>query len=141
MSECPVCRTAQVGRPETCDACGTPLRKSRVEPWIGLNLLIPGIIHLWRGWLVAGSAGVFGSLFAYGQLVSGGGLSGNWMVLGAWVLFWIPWALGWTWWAVGARRRYVSGNYVASVVVGILLIGNGVLFVGNLMVLSGLLML
>lgn len=137
MKQCPVCRKTNLNV-ESCSRCGTPIQGFYLSPWLGLNLVLPGLTPLWKGKFLIGSLGMFVSFLVYGYLLRiGVGLEQPVRSV-IWALLWLPWALGWTWYATTVRRQYWSAREVVRFLIGLLIVGNLVLSIAIGITLLGL---
>ncbi|MFP4686935.1 MAG: hypothetical protein ACLFN5_02365 [bacterium] len=127
MTECPVCRSPILGKPDRCGCCQTPLRRSRpAPPWSVLAaLLFPGLGHLWLGHL---PAGIFVMVFSF--LLLGWGVIpllsagvGTISFIVATVL-WLAWLAFWAYKTAHCRFHRLSLLEFELLIVSFLLIVN-----------------
>lgn len=128
MIKCPVCQSSQLGRPEVCNVCKTPLRRTIYRSRsIGerLTLLIPGLGHYLRGYFLRGSLALFGSLFGLLYLFVG---SYDYTEFArrivVWGLFWLIWLNLWRWDFSNLSRRVPSAGRVLSYLLAGLILSN-----------------
>lgn len=123
---CPVCRSAQIGRPQQCRVCGTPLRRelyaSRSLDTL-LTLFLPGLGHYARGYFLKGSLALFGSFFALLYLFVG---PYEYVALAkrviTWGVFWLIWLGVWRWDFSDLSRRFPSaGKLLSYLLIGLIL--------------------
>ncbi len=126
MIECPVCRSPVLGRPESCNSCGTPLEgtSSGRLPVI-ISLLFPGVAHFSLGYPLLGSLVVLGSfllgLYIIFTVLSPALSVPLLVILG---LIWGGWAFGWGMHTAYLRRRYTDGDFLIFYLVGLLILLN-----------------
>ncbi|MGM0380576.1 MAG: hypothetical protein ACQEP7_01175 [bacterium] len=126
MTECPVCRSPVLGRPESCSNCGTPLEKSRHHRWFFMiSLLFPGVAQLLRGYLLAGSLAILGS-FTFGLFIIFSWFQSIFSLTGLLIagILWIIWTLSWGLQAINLRPQYVDGDLLLGLLVGLLIFFN-----------------
>ncbi|MFB6355609.1 MAG: hypothetical protein ABEJ65_03735 [bacterium] len=128
MRECPVCRATIFGRPDKCSTCNTPLERLsglRVRWSKRLTPFLPGLGHLWLGYLVQSTLALFGTSVALFVLIDG--LKRN--AFGVkeyliWSGFWLIWVLFWSWNISYKPRKFVSARQIYQYLFGMLLVVN-----------------
>ncbi len=131
MGECPTCRAALIGRPDTCGECGTPLSRTRWSQSSTarlMSLVVPGLGHLWLGYLYLGSFLLFVSFTVAGVFLTPVWFEVLWRRLAAGVLVWIPWVSLWSFHLWGQRRREVSVRRATRLLLVLLVLANGGFF-------------
>lgn len=120
-----------IGRPSYCDDCGTPLDRVRETDdsyQQFLPLLLPGLSHLWRGYLLRGTIALFGSfaalLWLLAELQRMDWSSGTVIALSLWTIVWTAWSLGWHWNRLGLTARRPSVGRIVSTVLVLLALSN-----------------
>jgi hypothetical protein len=136
LTECPVCGAVTIGTPEVCDGCGTPLdRVTRSKGFVSrtLSLLLPGISHLWNGYLARGGFALFGSflfLLWLGREIRYSVVdSTSWVRLGVWVMVWSVWSIGWYWDRLRTNTRRPSPGRIVSSILVLLILANVLMLV------------
>lgn len=136
MKNCPVCRSVIIGQPTSCEDCGTPLKRQHNESIQWGNyfaLFLPGISHLWNGWLIRGVLALFGSstaiLWLYLHINNLELL--NPYSLGKviiWVIFWLFWSFFWHRNVLSLTSHRASAGRIISIIVGLLFVANALMF-------------
>jgi hypothetical protein len=134
MGNCPVCDTVVTDLRETCGECGTPLRQSSESSsgWFRkLTVLIPGFIHLWNGYIIRGTVGLFGTFLLLVSLYSSlaPSVSSQQFVFRVllWGLLWLVWTGVWYWDSHRISSVSPTAGRIVSVVVVLLILANGLM--------------
>jgi len=132
VKECPVCRAPLFGRPDTCDQCLTPLSGQSAIPtgWARIfTLLLPGVGHLWRNYLLSGITASFLSLLGLVIGIQVWKVSDPLIFSLVFGIIWILWIVFWSWHIRDCRRRFLPYRTVAVTLIGLLLLINFGMFI------------